>query len=35
MLILEKMNIEDYYSIIEQVGNDNLKIPQKRVKKVV
>lgn len=35
MLILDKMNVEDYYSIIEQVGNDNLKIPQKRVKKVV
>lgn len=35
MLILNKMNVEDYYSIIEQVGNDNLKILQKRVKKVV
>ena len=35
MLILDKMNVEDYYSIIEQVGNDNLKILQKRVKKVV
>ena len=35
MFILDKMNVEDYYSIIEQVGNDNLKILQKRVKKLV
>ena len=35
MLILNKMDIEDFYSILEQVDNENLKIPHKKVKKAV
>ena len=35
MLILNKMDIEDFYSILEQVDNENLKIPHKKIKKAV
>ena len=35
MLILEKMNIEDYYSVIDHISNNNIKIPHKKVKKDV
>lgn len=35
MLILEKMNIEDYYSVIDHINNNDIKIPHKKVKKDV
>ena len=33
MLILNKMNFEDYYSVIDCVNNNNIMIPYKKVKK--
>ena len=35
MLMLEKMNIEDYYSVIDHINNDDIKISHKKVKKNV
>lgn len=35
MLMLEKMNIEDYYSVIDHINNDDIKIPHKKIKKDV
>ena len=35
MLMLEKMNIEDYYPVIDHINNDDIKIPHKKVKKDV
>ena len=35
MLILNKMDFEDYYSVIDHISNNNIKIPHKKVKKDV
>lgn len=35
MLMLGKMNIEDYYPVIDHINNDDIKIPHKKVKKDV
>lgn len=35
MLILNKMNFEDYYSVIDHINNDDIKIPHKKIKKDV
>ena len=35
MLILNKMDYEDYYSVIDHISNNNIKIPHKKVKKDV
>ena len=35
MLILDKMDFEDYYSVIDHISNNNIKIPHKKVKKDV
>lgn len=35
MLILNKMDFEDYYSVIDHIDNNNIKIPHKKVKKDV
>lgn len=35
MLMLGKMNIEDYYPVIDYINNDDIKIPHKKVKKDV
>lgn len=34
MLMLEKMNIEDYYPVIDHINNDDIKISHKKVKKM-
>lgn len=35
MLILNKMDIEDYYPVIDHINNDDIKIPHKKIKKDV
>ena len=35
MLILNKMDFEDYYSVIDHINNNDIKIPHKKVKKDV
>ena len=35
MLMLNKMDFEDYYPVIDRINNDDLKIPHKKVKKNV